>query len=168
VTGPAPRAADPGRRTVPQGFTLIEVLVVVILIAITATLVAVRLTPDDQRTLTDEAAKLAILLEQARDEAVGTGASVAWQPEAGRYRFAYRMQDRSWMGYKEDPFREQTLAMPVQMTGVEINGRPAAVGDLLVFSPVTGSPPFRIHLAVAGYRLRIRSDSPAQVVVESE
>ena len=141
---------------------------VVVLIAITATLVAVKLLPDDQHTLNDEAAKLSILLEHARDEAIGTGASVAWQAEAGRYRFAHRMPDRSWQGYVEDPFREQTLPMPVQMTGVEINGRPAASGDLLVFSPVSGSPPFRIHLAVAGYRLQIRSDSAAQVLVEGE
>jgi len=142
--------------------------VVVVLIAITATLVSVRLVPDDQHTLNDEAVKLSILLEQARDEAIGTGASVAWQPEAGRYRFAHRLADRRWLGYTEEPFGEQVLAMPVQMTGVEINGRLAGAGDLLVFSPVTGSPPFRIHLAVAGYRLRIRSDSPAQVVVENE
>jgi general secretion pathway protein H len=151
-----------------RGFTLIEVLVVVVLIAITAALVAVKLAPDDQHTLRNEATKLALLLEQARDEAIGTGSSVAWQPEQGGYRFAHRTPDRTWQPYAEDPFRQQTLQTPVQMTGVEINGHLAGYQDLLVFSPVGGNPTFRIHLTVADARLRIRSDTPAEIVVEPE
>jgi len=141
---------------------------VVVLIALTVTFVSVKLAPDDRRTLRDEAAKLAILLEQARDEAIGTGSSVAWQAQNGHYRFAHRLPDRTWRGYVEDPFREQTLSSPVQMTGVEVDGRAMRSGELLVFSPVGGNPPFRIHLAVADARVRIRSDSPSQVVVEDE
>lgn len=167
------RRRHAGRRlqvasTGASGFTLIEVLVVVVLIALTAALVAVKLTPDDQSTLRNEAAKLVILLEQARDEAIGTGTSVAWQGDSSHYRFAHRMPDRSWQPYREDPFREQTLEQPVQMTGVEINGHVATAGELLVFSPVGANPPFRIHLAAAGVRLRIQSNSPSEFVVEGE
>jgi len=151
-----------------SGFTLVEVLVVVLLVSITLTLVAVNLAPDDDRTLHDEAARLALLLEQARDEAIGTGASVAWEPGRGRYQFARRMPDRTWQIFEREPFGERQLRPPVQMTGVEVNGHAMTAGEFIVFSPVGGNPPFRIHLAVADARMRIRSDTPAEIVAEPE
>ena len=151
-----------------RGFTLIEILVVVVLIAISATLVSVQLAPNQQRTLRNQADKLAVLLEQARDEAIGTGASLAFQADAQHYWFARRQPDRTWGPFVEEPFGAQVFPAPVQLVGMEINGRPAAGGDLIIFSPVGNNPTFRIHLAAANARLQVRSAAPASIVVEGE
>ena len=57
------------------GFTLIEVLVVVTIIALLVSLVAVKLAPDARQSLGDEGAQLAALLTHAR-EALDAGLPV--------------------------------------------------------------------------------------------
>src|SRR5262245_23773627 len=70
-----------------RGFTLLEVLVVVVIIAILATAVTVKIAPDLRQTLREEAVRLAVLLTHARDEAIVTGAPLAWQSTPDGYRF---------------------------------------------------------------------------------
>jgi general secretion pathway protein H len=157
------------RREAVHGFTLIEVLVVVVILALTATFVVVKLQPDDRATLREEALRLSVLLQQARDEAIASGASVAWRGEPGGYGFMRRNSERRWEPIAgDDVFRARRLPEPMRMTDVEIGGRKAQPEDVLVFTPSALNQPYRIVLSLNAYRLRVRSDHFAQLIVEND
>ncbi len=78
-----------------RGFTLIELMLVVALIAIASALAALALRDPAAARLDQEAARLTALLEGARAEARARGLTVTWQPvlkdgtkpDAGDFRF---------------------------------------------------------------------------------
>ena len=72
-----PRAA--GRRAA-RGFTLLEVMIVVTLIAIAVSTVTLAFRDGDAAKLEEEGARLAALFEGARARARAEGSEVMWQP----------------------------------------------------------------------------------------
>jgi general secretion pathway protein H len=64
-----------------RGFTLVELLVVVALIAIASGLVSMALRDPTANRLDQEGARLAALLESARAEARASGLAVRWEPQ---------------------------------------------------------------------------------------
>lgn len=72
------RTSAPGSKS--KGFTLIELMVVVTLIAIATALVGLSLRDPQQAQLEREAERLVALLETARAEARAGGLAVRWRP----------------------------------------------------------------------------------------
>ena len=71
------------RRAPPAaGFTLIELMLVMAIIAIATALVSLSLRDGNQSRLDEEGARLSALLEAARTEARASGITVRWQPAA--------------------------------------------------------------------------------------
>lgn len=74
-----------------RGFTLVELLVVVAIVALTTTLVALALRDSRAQALEREADRLVLLLETARAQSRASGLAVWWRPvaatEAGGFRF---------------------------------------------------------------------------------
>ena len=68
----------------PGGFTLIELMVVVALIAIASAVVSLSLRDPDATRLEREGARLVALLESARTEARSLGIAASWQPDSGQ------------------------------------------------------------------------------------
>jgi len=66
--------------TRPAGFTLIELMVVVALIAIASAVTSLALRDPAATRLEHEGARLVALLEAARTEARAAGLSASWQP----------------------------------------------------------------------------------------
>lgn len=62
------------------GFTLIELMIVVLLIAIASAVASLALRDPSSTQLEQEAARLAALLESARAEARASGLSARWEP----------------------------------------------------------------------------------------
>ena len=69
-------------RTLPRGFTLIELMVVIAIIAISVAVVSLALRDPVQDRLERDATRLAALLEMARAEARASGLPVVWVPAA--------------------------------------------------------------------------------------
>jgi general secretion pathway protein H len=65
---------------VPRGFTLLELLVVLLLVAIASGVMTLALRDSDAGALEQEAARLAALLESARAESRVSGQPVSWRP----------------------------------------------------------------------------------------
>ena len=63
----------------PRGFTLIELMVVLAIVAIGAALASLALPDGDSRTLAREADRLAALLESARAQSRAAGVPVVWR-----------------------------------------------------------------------------------------
>jgi len=76
--GSDPRRPCGARRT--PGFTLIEVMLVMAIIAIATALVSLTLRDGTQSRLEEEGARLSALLESARAEARASGVTVRWVP----------------------------------------------------------------------------------------
>lgn len=74
-----------------RGFTLIELMVVVALVAIAAGVVSVALPDGGEARLEREAARLSALLETARAEARASGLAVRWvlTPESSDHQFRF-------------------------------------------------------------------------------
>ncbi len=70
-------------KTRPVGFTLIELMVVVALIAIASAVTSLALRDPAATRLEQEGARLVALLEAARTEARSAGLSASWQPQVG-------------------------------------------------------------------------------------
>ncbi len=141
---------------------------VVVLIGLTTTLVLLNVAPDDRSLVRGEADRLALLIEQARDEAIGTGSSIAWQAQPGGYRFLRRDPARQWQVVSDAPFAPQRFPPGVALTGIELRAHAATAAEPVVFSPLGTFPALRLHLSAGAIRLRVRADTPNQVMVENE
>jgi general secretion pathway protein H len=157
-----------GKRRTSRGFTLIEILVVIVLIAIAATLVTVKMQPDDRALLREEAIRLAALLTQARDEAVMTGSSIGWRGANDSYRFYKRNEERLWQAVERDEvFHPRALPPEVRLLEVEIGEVKAPAEHMLVLSASAANPAFRILIAFREARLLVRADPSAAATVEN-
>jgi len=71
-------------KTRVSGFTLIELMVVVALIAVASAITSLALRDPASTKLEHEGARLVALLEAARTEARAAGLSASWQPRTGQ------------------------------------------------------------------------------------
>lgn len=74
--------ATPGSTGRQSGFTLIELMIVVLLIAVASAVATLALRDPAATRLEHEAARLAALLESARAEARASGLAARWEPRA--------------------------------------------------------------------------------------
>ena len=157
-----------GRASSGHGFTLIEILIVIVLIAIAATLVTVKLQPDDRALLREEAVRLAALLTQARDEAVMTGSAIGWRGSSDNYKFYRRNEERLWqMVERDEVFHPRQLPPDVRLLEIEIGEVKAPPEHMLILSSSAANPSYRIVFAFRDARLAVRADPSAAASVEN-
>lgn len=70
-----------------RGFTLIELMVVIAIVAIGSALASLALPDSDRRTLAREGERLAALLEAARAQSRAAGVPVRWRTTASGFVF---------------------------------------------------------------------------------
>jgi len=92
----------PLRRAAPPGFTLIEILVVLVVLGIAASLVVVNLGRDDRRDLQREAKRLAGALEHAAAVAQWSSETLGISAEGHVYRFWRRDATGQWTAFTGD------------------------------------------------------------------
>jgi general secretion pathway protein H len=83
------------------GFTLLEMLVVLVIAGLLVSLASLSLTRNPRTDLREEAQRLALLFETASDEAQVRARPIAWQPIAGGFRFDVRA-DGGWRAMPRD------------------------------------------------------------------
>lgn len=81
------QTAPPFLSTPSRGFTLLELMVVISIMAIAAAGVSLSLRDSGQAQLEREAERLAALLESARAQARANGVPVRWRPMPQGFRF---------------------------------------------------------------------------------
>lgn len=135
-----------GLRTRRRGFTLIELMVVMAVIAIATAVVTFALRDPASTRLEREAQRLAALLEIARAESRATGVPALWMPTpAGDPAAAFR-----FVGLRSGS------RLPEQW--LDDGVRAEVAGGRVVLGPDAILPPQRIVLALGEQRLEIASD----------
>lgn len=148
-----------------RGFTLLELLVVLVIVGIMLGAVALNATPGDQQLLQNEAQRIALLLQLARDEAIVRNQPVAFEADDYRYRFLIRTGSQ-WSALtgdeqlREREYRRAPLTLLLQPSG----------GDRLPLRIVFGREPvdkaFALTLATGAHRVTIRADGIGNFQVE--
>ena len=138
--------AHPGIK-LKSGFTLIELLVVIVVMGIALSMVVLQLMPDKIAAVREEAARLALLMENAGLEARASGRSIAWAGEKGGYRFYRRNDYGDWVRIDDDAmFRPRTLAEGVNINEVSVDAQPLKPGEYVILSANSYAEPFQIRL----------------------
>lgn len=100
----------------PRGFTLIEILVVLVLAGILTAAIGLSLTRRDGDRLRDEAERLGLLLRAARNEAILGGRPLWIRLESGGYRFLGLSADGRLVELDDDMFRTRVLDAGIRLS----------------------------------------------------
>jgi len=146
----APRAdvrvrQDASLRPSAAGFTLLEMMVVMCIVGIVATLATLQLTRNPRRDLFDQSRHLAAQFEAAGDEAALRSKLIAWEPVPGGYRFEIRDDKRHWQVLSDPVLSEGSWQSP--LTSVEIHyGEPDGTSSRIIFGIEPIGVPVRVML----------------------
>lgn len=96
------------KRPPQRGFTLLELLVVLVIVGIMLGFVTLNAMPSQRQALQNEAQRIALLLQLARDEAIVRNRPIAFEVDQYRYRFWIRDENNTWQPIeKDDMLRER-------------------------------------------------------------
>ena len=142
------------------GFTLLEMMAVLLIIGISLGLVTPHFMKNDEDVIKEESVRLVALMEYASDAANTQGHWLAWMPTDSGYRFLQFNENKNiWQPITtDDVLRERKL--PEGMTIAVANNQQTAVSinSMITLSPSGIQSPFQIELDMAKARRIIRGN----------
>lgn len=148
------------------GFTLVEIMVVMVIIGITLGMVSLNVVPSPRQELQKEAQRLALLLQLARDEAIVRNRLVTFEATSERYHFLVRNETRWDLITGDDMLREREFAN----APVSLLLDPTSAGTInplrITFGREPVDKPFVLTLASGNSRVAIRADGVGHFTVE--
>ena len=158
-------AIAPPRKARTAGFTLVEILIVMTIIGITLGMVSLNAIPSPRQDLENEAKRLTLLLQLARDEAIVRNRQVAFEASPERYRFLVRNEDGWAPVTRDDLLRER----PFRNAPVRLLLDPPAPGFneslRVTFGREPVDKPFVLTLASGDHSVAIRADGVGHFTV---
>ena len=152
-----------------NGFTLIEIMVVMVILGITMALVSVNFSRDDGQVLSEEANRLAALLEHAQSEAMITGKAIAWSAQEGKYEFWQRGKTGKWDEPSADEIlRARTFPVEIQWGENRVAGNSIKLDERLIFLAGGLNQPFELKLKYRDKQLNIRGNPTGRVTVDDK
>lgn len=163
----APSARQRTPRRAPAGFTLLELLVVLVIVGIMLGFVSFNAMPSERQVLQNEAQRVALLLQLARDEAIVRNRPVAFEVDEYGYRFWIRNENSEWKPFEhDDMLREREFKRaPIDLT-IE---PPSAEGShplRITFGREPVDKPFVLTFAMGESHVAIHADGIGNFVVE--
>jgi len=142
-----------------RGFTLLEILVVAVVIAIAAGIVIANLDGDDRGRTEREAKRLAGALEHAAALAQWKGETLGVSAEGGGYRFWRRRSDERWEAIDDDAvLAPRALPADFTITPASYAGAPVAEDAVLPFRPTGRNEPYALLLANSAWSVLVAGD----------
>lgn len=130
-----------------SGFTLIELVVILLVLSVIFGMVGINLTRDDSDILRDEGDRMAVLIQSAQEEAIMQARPFALVPAREGYEFL-RLDDKGKLRPigAGDVLGPRKLDARVAIDTFEIEGMKDAKEPVLVFEPSGAAPAFTIVL----------------------
>jgi general secretion pathway protein H len=155
-------------RNLRQGFTLLELLVVVVIAGITLGVVSLNAFRSDRQVMQNDAQRIALLLQLTREEAILRNRPTAFEADANGYRFLVR-EESGWQALTQDDMLRQRefKRTPMQLS---MNPAPteASAPDTLriTFGREPVDKPFALTMASGDSSVVIRADGIGHFAVE--
>ena len=149
-----------------RGFTLVEIMVVLVIIGITLGMVSLNAMPSPRQNLEGEARRIALLLQLARDEAIVRNRLVAFEADPEQYRFLVRNETRWDPVTEDDLLRERAFKGGPVALRIEPPGAGAGVPMRITFGREPVDKPFVLTMSIGDDHVAIRADGIGHFVVE--
>lgn len=132
-----------------HGFTLVEMLIVMLIMGLMVGLVGTILRPDDRAVLRIEAERLAQLLDLTATESRLSGKVMAWTADGSGYRFWRMTEKAGWAEIRDnDLLRPRKLPQNMTVSGMSIEQAPVHGAMRMEFSPYGLSLSYAIRLSL--------------------
>ena len=152
--------------TKKRGFTLVEVLVVMLIMGMMLGLASAIVRPDDSALLNVEAERLSHLLELAMEESSFSGKSIAWTSDSTGYQFWRMNRDGEWIVLNDnDLLHARSLPSGMRITRLQIENMPARGNMRLEFSPYSTATSFSIDMSLGTARHVVKASPIGELQV---
>ncbi|HUW00298.1 MAG TPA: type II secretion system minor pseudopilin GspH [Gallionella sp.] len=149
-----------------QGFTLLELLVVMVIVGITLGAVSFNAMPSERQELKNDAQRVALLLQSARDEAIVRDHPIAFEAEPDSYRFLI-FKDNKWQPLQNDELlRERKFKRAPVSFSISPPSAEQTTPLRIIFGREPVGIPFALTLAVDDAQVVIRADGIGHFSVE--
>lgn len=148
-----------------RGFTLLEMLIVIVLAGILLSIVTISVAPDEHQALAREAQRIGQLMAIAADEARIRQQPIVWEADLRGYRFVTEEAGERRLLTGDDLLRERTWER--ELTRLAVIDRSSAKPVQVLLGP--GAPPVRVPIAREWVQPRLRlelANDVARVAVE--
>lgn len=156
---------DLAERTHAQrGFTLIEVMVVLVIMGVMATGISLGIDSLRGRDADQALKRLRLVLEASADRASVRGRPIAIELLPDGYRFAALDADDNWRPLIDPPvFTERTLPAGLAWAGLRLDGQPDTASRRLQFG--TQAPEYELRVATPGGNARFTGKANGEVIL---
>lgn len=152
-----------------HGFTLIEMLVVMLIMGLLVGLVSVVVQPDDRALLRVEAERLAQLMDVAATESRLTGKPIAWIADGPGYRFWQFSEDSGWSEIVvDDLLRARTLPQGMRISNMRVENMQSPELMRVEFNPYGSALSFSVEMTLGAAYYTVANSPVGEVRVFSE
>ncbi|MCO8167010.1 type II secretion system minor pseudopilin GspH [Pseudomonas sp. 21LCFQ02] len=146
-----------------QGFSMIELMVVLVIVGILSATISLSIKPAPQERLRKDAQRLVQLLQIAQAEARADGRPISWQADGQGFGFS-RLNDA---GTGTEHFAEDPQLRPRSWDSAPVKVRTTPTPRLVLGSEWI-STPWQVQLSDGQHRVSIRRSATGQMQVVNE
>ena len=137
-----------------------------VIVGITLGVVSFNAIPSERQVLQNDAQRIALLLQLARDEAIVRNRPIAFEAEADRYRFLL-FDENNWQVLRQDDLlREREFKRTPVMLSVSPPWADPTTPLRIIFGREPVGIPFVMTLAVGNAQVVLRADGIGHFEVE--